>query len=75
MKMIPVTSSHITAIGYEAGKLHVSFASGRKYSYEGPGIAEHFKQMSGGSGLSVGGYFSRHIRSNPEIIATEIPTE
>lgn len=33
MKMIPVKSSNVIAIGYEANKLYVDFASGR-YEYD-----------------------------------------
>ena len=33
MKMIPVSSSNLSSVGYENGTLHVRFNSGSLYSY------------------------------------------
>jgi hypothetical protein len=61
MKMQPVSSSNINAIGYdEANKeLHVEFSSGKTYSYEGVS-QETYEAMRDAS--SVGAYFAKHTR-------------
>lgn len=56
MKMHPVKSSHIEAIGHSGSTMHVTFKGGRTYAYSGvtPEAFEKFKNAE-----SKG----RHLRS------------
>lgn len=61
MKLKPVTSSSISAIGYdpESRTLHVEFQSGRAYHYKGVSPEEHDALMNA---KSIGAHFSKFIR-------------
>lgn len=63
MKLKPVTSSSINAIGYEpeSKTLHVEFSSGRAYHYTGVEPEEHEALVNA---PSIGAHFSKHIRPN-----------
>lgn len=61
MKMIPVSSSAISAIGYDpaTGMMNVRFTSGKTYTFCGvpKSVADAFL-----SAASHGEYYSAHIR-------------
>lgn len=59
IKMYPVYSSNLLAVGYEDSKLIVLFRSGQVYSYA-PVPPQVYKDFF--SKESVGSYFSREIR-------------
>ena len=61
MKIKPVQSSSINAIGYEpeSKTLHVEFSSGRAYHYKGVEPEEHEALVNA---PSIGAHFSKHIR-------------
>jgi hypothetical protein len=61
MKLKPVSSSSINAIGYdpESRTLHVEFASGRTYTYRGVDPEEHDALINA---KSIGAHFSKFIR-------------
>ncbi|WP_347450729.1 KTSC domain-containing protein [Acetoanaerobium noterae] len=60
MNMIPVSSSNLSAVGYENGTLYVSFHSGGLYSYANVPESVHKSLMSAGS---KGSYFAAHIKN------------
>jgi hypothetical protein len=62
MKMQPVQSGAIRAIGYDPDGqvLHVEFASGHTYSYEDVTPAEHEALANADS---IGAHFAKHIRT------------
>lgn len=60
MKLDPVKSSGIAAIGYENGTLAVQFSSGRTYIYADV-PAELVEKMRGAE--SIGRFFMAEIRS------------
>jgi len=66
MKMIPVKSSNIKAIGHDraTGTLHVHFNNGAKWEYKGV-PARHFQAMLHPD-TSVGGYLHAHIKGRHE---------
>lgn len=59
MKMVPVESGMIKAIGFEDGKLHIVFKSGAVYEHEGVSAAEHSALMSA---ESHGKRYNSHIK-------------
>ena len=59
VKMYPVYSSNLLAIGYEDGRLIVLFNSGQVYSYS-PVPAQVYKDFF--TKESVGSFFTREIR-------------
>jgi len=61
MKLNPVKSSNIKAIGYEGGNLHVQFASGKVYEYEGV-TEKDFADLA--EAKSIGSKFAKGIRNN-----------
>ena len=65
MKMHPVESSGIKAIGHDpaTNTMRVQFNGGRTYEYSGV-TAEHHKALI--SADSIGGHFSRHVRDKFE---------
>jgi hypothetical protein len=58
--MIPVSSSNLSAVGYESGVLYVSFNSGGLYSYSGVPEAVYRALMAASS---HGSYFAAHIKN------------
>jgi hypothetical protein len=62
MTLQPITSSSISAIGYDADEelLRVEFNSGHTYDYKGVTADEHKALLAADS---VGGYFAKHIRA------------
>lgn len=59
MRMIPVSSSNISSIGYENGTLYVSFNSGGLYAYSGVPESVYYELMAASS---HGSYLARHIK-------------
>lgn len=59
MRMIPVSSSNISSIGYESGTLYVAFNSGGLYAYSGVPESVYNALMSASS---HGSYLARHIK-------------
>ena len=61
MKMQPVTSGAIRAIGYdpERAELHVEFRSGNTYTYPDVTEEEHERFLNADS---IGAHFAKHIR-------------
>jgi hypothetical protein len=61
MKMVPVSSSNIAAIGYDETRreLAVEFKSGARYHYDGVPAEKHSGLMSADS---HGQYFAAHIK-------------
>lgn len=68
MEMKPVTSSNISAIGFEAASalLHVQFTNGRTYEYQGV-AAELFERFEAAE--SKGRFFAQEIR--PKFTGTQ----
>lgn len=60
MQMIPVSSSNISAIGYEHQTLFVSFNTGGTYAYSSVPESVYRGLMSAGS---IGNYFATHIKN------------
>lgn len=60
LKMVPVTSSNIAALGYDAAEneLHIKFKSGHGYIYKGVG-QKLYDELMGAE--SKGGFFHKHI--------------
>lgn len=61
MNMTPVSSSNLSAVGYENGTLYVSFHSGGLYSYSGVPESVYRGLMSAGS---KGSYFAAYIKKS-----------
>lgn len=62
-QLTPVTSSNISAIGYEGSSLYVWFKSGILYEY--PGVPwDTYQALMANE--SVGRYFHQHIRNKFE---------
>lgn len=62
MKMIPVKSSNIKAVGYDVPNktMHIEFANG---TYQYPGVEAHqFASMM--EAPSIGSHFHTHIKPN-----------
>jgi len=59
MKMVPVVSSNISAIGYENGTLHIRFHSGGLYAYHKVPANVYQALMNA---ASHGSYFVAHIK-------------
>jgi len=59
--MIPVSSSNISAIGYENRILRVSFNNGGLYDYSGVPLSEYNALMSASS---KGEYLAAHIKGH-----------
>ena len=59
----PVTSSNISAIGYDAetNTLEIEFKGGSVYSYPGVTPDQHQQLLNADS---VGSHFHKHIRNN-----------
>jgi hypothetical protein len=59
--LVPVASSSIRAVGYDAAthRLYVRFHSGELYAYADVPRRVHRELMAAGS---VGGYFNREVR-------------
>jgi KTSC domain len=70
MKMQKVASSNIRAVGYENGELQIEFTTGRRYSYSGPRVEEHYKAMMAAE--SPGRYFASQIRPDPVTTAMQL---
>lgn len=64
MNMIPVSSSNLRAVGYDAASqtLRVAFISSGVYEYSGVPSAIHAGLMSANS---HGSYFDAHIKKGP----------
>ncbi len=66
MEMVPVESSNIAAIGYDAGTLRVRFKDGAEYEYEGVTEAAHAALMAAPSkGRWLKEYRSGHRLAEP----------
>ena len=63
MKMQPVESSTITAIGHEGSTLEIHFKSGGRYQYDPVPAAVHAALIAA---KSIGSYFHQHIRNNAD---------
>ena len=63
VKLVPVSSSNVKAVGYEDGSLHVVFKNGDHYVYSDvdPDTYEELKTSS-----SVGSYLHKHIKGQHE---------
>lgn len=61
MNMIPVSSSNLSAVGYENGTLYVSFHSGGLYSYANVPESVYRGLMSASS---KGSYFAAYIKNS-----------
>jgi len=61
MNMVPVTSSNLSAVGYENSTLFVSFNYGGLYSYDNVPQSEHRALMAA---TSHGSYFAAHIKNS-----------
>ncbi len=59
MRMIPVSSSDISSVGYENGILYIQFHSGGMYSYSGVPASVYQNLMSA---PSKGRYFHANIK-------------
>ena len=59
MKLAPVKSSNIKAIGHEGDRLRVQFHSGAVWEYDGVGARHHADLMAA---KSVGAHFATNIR-------------
>lgn len=59
MRMIPVSSSNLSSVGYENGVLHIAFHSGGLYEYTGVPVEVYQGLMSASS---HGQYFHRYIK-------------
>jgi hypothetical protein len=68
MNRIPVKSSNLKSVGYNAGTLEVEFANGAVWSYANV-PAETYKAMT--EAPSIGSFFSTTIRGRFE--ATKVP--
>ncbi|MFM1683382.1 KTSC domain-containing protein [Aeromonas salmonicida] len=64
MKMVPVSSSNLRAVGYDSTSqtLHVAFHSSGVYEYSGVPALVHAGLMSA---ESHGSYFDAHIKKGP----------
>ena len=64
MNMVPVSSSNLSAVGYDAETqtLRVAFIGGGLYEYSGVPAAVHAGLMSASS---HGSYFDVHIKKGP----------
>lgn len=62
MKLEPVNSSNITAIGHdpETDTLHLQFSSGKTYAYSHI-ERDQYEALMGAE--SIGSHFAKHIRS------------
>ncbi|WP_246051616.1 KTSC domain-containing protein [Panacagrimonas perspica] len=62
--MVPVSSSNLSAVGYDATTqtLRVSFVDGGLYDYSGVPASVHASLMSASS---HGAYFDAHIKKGP----------
>ena len=65
MKMQPVASSNIKAVGYENGELRIEFANSRTYSFTGSTAERHHQELL--KAASVGRYFAQHVRNDREL--------
>ncbi|MHB8817164.1 MAG: KTSC domain-containing protein [Steroidobacteraceae bacterium] len=65
MKMQPVASSNIKAVGYEDGELRIEFTNGRTYAYTGSTAEHHHQEIL--KAESAGRYFAAHVRNDPEL--------
>ena len=61
MRMVPVASSDLAAVGYEPGTRYVEFHSGGTYRYTGGPECVHRELMDA---PSHGRYFHRFIRNS-----------
>ena len=64
MNLIPVSSSNLRAVGYDAEtrKLQVAFNNGGLYEYSGVPASVHAGLMAASS---HGSYFDAHIKKGP----------
>lgn len=64
MNMVPVSSSNLSAVGYDAATqtLRVAFIGGGLYEYSGVPVSVHTGLMSASS---HGSYFDAHIKKGP----------
>lgn len=62
MRLEPVQSSNVRAVGYDAPTqtMHVAFHGGRTYEYTGVSPEEH-RSLVGAD--SIGSHFHHHIKS------------
>ncbi len=62
MNMVPVSSSNLSAVGYDPAtrKLRVAFLSGSLYEYSGVPASVHAGLMAAGS---HGSYFDTYIKN------------
>lgn len=61
MKLTPVKSSNILAIGHTGTKLRVQFHNGKTFEYPGVSAAK-FQELRDAS--SIGAHFGTHIRQH-----------
>jgi hypothetical protein len=60
MQMISVSSSNLSAVGYEHQALYISFHAGGTYLYSGVPESIYRGLMSAGS---IGSFFAAHIKN------------
>jgi hypothetical protein len=74
VKLTPVNSSTLQAIGYADGEMRIEFLSGATYSYKGKKVEAYFQALMAADsrGESIGKYFSAHVRRCPDTICTRI---
>jgi hypothetical protein len=61
MKLTPVKSSNIKAVGHKDGVLYVEFKGGKTFSYEDVSETKYHEFINSNS---VGSFFARNIRNN-----------
>lgn len=71
VKMTPVSSSNIAAIGYdgESRTLFVQFVKGGEYSYS-PITEDGYRELL--KAPSVGGYFAANIKNNETLTVNKL---
>lgn len=64
MKMVPVKSSNVEAIGYDPDThdMHVTFKGGATYVHRSVSTEQH---EAFASAASVGSHYHKHFRGNP----------
>lgn len=73
MNHVPVTSSNIKSVGYDAASatLEILFHNGARWQYSPVPEEEHERLMSA---RSIGSHFHTHIKSNPSYAARNMGT-
>ena len=69
MKLTPVKSSNIKAVGHKDCTLYVEFKNGRTFSYEDVSNEKYERLMTSDS---IGSFFARNIRANHKASGVEL---